>query len=990
LTEYAQILLFIIKNPFFSVKDIQISRDVVKLQCNISSEVKMNRFIYKSAGDVSRRPKKPTISRFVSPWDTSGWYSVLPDFGVGKAVYSNTDAVVLSCDEKYFGADYIMTFNSAAEGFDDKQEVDFFVESDSVVSVFLDAGVPAPSWADDFKNTGDTAILSNGAKYVAFEKTFSDGAEVHIPGINGDGNHFFVLVRPVKNEETEMLAAVPPFTCTLGEYAKKTYKSYVSEPFNFDGALDNFDISPSVTLETRDGDARDKYAKIEGVGRIEKKFENVGDKLVASALVEPISPDGIYAVCAMVDEAGENIVGVFIDGGEIKAVTKSAVEKLADVNYGARYSVKTVYDKTCGMCEVWLNSRVAASDLPSNGDVAEVGFYSNGGEVHIDNFKVYDDTEVFVFDEDGSTLGKDKFIISENAVMKSVPLPFEGRPSLSLSSADTCDATAVYEMQRLSGAATVETKIRASDRGMARVSLMTESGECAAVALYMNNLYVSDGDEWRQVYAGLVDWFYYPCDNYFFLKITFDINSNTFDVWVDGACRAKGFKMRSCGAVCGLGYTVGKKTELLIEKMRAYDAADLCRGVIPSSPVFDVRSYGAVGDGKTLDTAAIQHALDDAAYTGGTVLIRGGTFLSGELMLRSDETVFVAPDATILGTQDHSFYPLREPRTSLCAHRQLGRGLLYGENISNITVTGGGMLDGNGLYRFKMNDPVNDKRELDARPDIIYIAYSDNITVENINFKSSAFWTVVPLSSGNITLKNLYLDCMNTPNRDGIDPVDCHDITVSGCAIMAGDDGLCFKSSDPVGTDTYYSLEHARFTDCTVKNVNRCGVSLETVDGAFVGDVVFERVDMTDVGAPVYITVGARNRLPRGIDTARKSRIDGVLFKDIRFENAYPFSYTKDIREVIACGQSDSQRLDNVTFENCFFELGGGFDFVPDAPNPIDARYPEYDRHGLSAGHAFTVRYAKNFTVKDCKIVLEKPDVRPMIAEFDTENDRKC
>lgn len=109
---------------------------------------------------------------------------------------------------------------------------------------------------------------------------------------------------------------------------------------------------------------------------------------------------------------------------------------------------------------------------------------------------------------------------------------------------------------------------------------------------------------------------------------------------------------------------------------------------------------------------------------------------------------------------------------------------------------------------------------------------------------------------------------------------------------MAGDDGLCFKSSDPVGcynidvwdmmiqslasgikfgTDTYYCLKNAHITDCAIKNVNRCGISLETVDGAEVENVTFERIDMTDVGAPVYITVGARNRLPRGVLPSAKA-----------------------------------------------------------------------------------------------------------------------
>ena len=967
----------------------------------------MNRFIYKNAGDTSSRPEVPTVSRFVSPWDTSGWYSVLPDFSVGKEVYSNTKDTVASCPKKYRGADYIMTFNSAAEGFDDKQEVDFFVERDAVVSVCLDKGAPLPDWAAEYSDTGDEIALSGGAKYRVFEKEFKSGAHVHVPGITGDGNHFFVLARPKTTVKTSPVSPIAAPKCRLGAYEKRAYKSYVCEVFNDKNSLCGFDISENVTLEKDKSDERNMYVKIVGCGRLEKRLDGASDRVVCSAEVTPVDAGGIYAVCAFVGENDENVCGVFIDGGKIKAVTPTVSETLEAITYGEKYTVKVIYNGENRTCDVWLNSRRAARGIPAGKKFTHIGFYATGGELHVDNLKIYDDTEVFVADLDGAALDAESFVLSENASLSRRPIPMKSRPSMTLSSRGG-DAHAVYPFSKITGVGSVETKVRPTDRNMAKISLMSGKGEAASVALYMNSLFVSDGNKWKQVYAGLTDWAYYPTDNFFYIKITFDTEKSTYDVWVDGACRAKGMKMKAARDIRGVGFEVGGKTKLHIAKIRVYDDADLCRGVIPAGKVFDVKAapYNAKGDGKTLDTAAIQKALDDAAYTGGTVLIRGGTFLSGEMFLRTDETVFVAPDATVLGTQDHSKYPLVEPRTSLCAHRQLGRGLLYGENISNITVTGGGMLDGNGLYRFKMNDPVNDHRVLDARPDIVYIAYSENITVENINFKSSAFWTVVPLSSGNVTLRNLYLDCMNTPNRDGIDPVDCHDMTVENCCVMAGDDGLCFKSSDPVGcynidvrdmmiqslasgikfgTDTYFCLMNAHISDCTVKNVNRCGVSLETVDGALVSDVAFERIDMTDVGAPVYITVGARNRLPRGIDKVRKSRIDGVLFRDIVFEDAYPFSYTKDIREVIACGQSNEQRIENVTFENCRFELEGGFDAVPGCPTPIDAKYPEYDRHGLSAGHAFTVRFAKNFKINNCKVKLKKPDVRPFSAFFDAE-----
>ena len=965
----------------------------------------MNKFIYKNAGSAKELPRRPIISRFVSPWDTSGWYSVLPDFMAGKKIYSNTDTKVLSCPKKYFGSDFIMTFNSAAEGFDDKQEVDFFVECDATVSVCLDDGAPLPDWIGDFADTGDAVIVSNGVNYKIYEKDYPCGAHVHIPGLFGEGNHFFVLARPKSAAKDSAFVPECPAPSDLGKYVGRAYKSYVCETFNSASSLDGFDRSENVTLEASENDVRDLLVKINGKGFLEKRIPDMGERVVCSATVTPLTDSGIYGACAFVGDGDKNVAALFIDGGKIKFASSLESITVADVSYGVSYKLKLIYDKNSRSCDVWINSRRAARGVAADGDAEAVGFYSTDGVLCIDDLKVYDDGEVFVCDEDGASLSKEKFVLSSGTSARRVPIPFESRPSLSLASCG--DTAATFPTKSMSGLGSFEVKLKASGSGFCKVALMTDGGEAGCVALYKNSLYVSDGDEWRQVYAGLVDWCYYPAENWFYIKTTFDTKKGEYDVWVDGACRAKGLKTSRGGDIRGVGFASCGDTEILVGKIRAYDGADLCRGVIPNAPVFDACAFGAVGDGETLDTKAIQSAVDAAAYTGGTVVLSGGTFLSGEIELRSDMTFFVSPDATVLGTQDHSKYPLREPRTSLCAHRQLGRGLLYGENIKNITVTGGGMLDGNGLYRFKMNDPVNDRRELDARPDIVYITYSNDVTVENVNFKSSAFWTVVPLSCGNVTLRNLNLDCMNTPNRDGIDPVDCHDMTVENCRIMAGDDGLCFKSSDPVGcynidvrdmmiqslasgikfgTDTYYCLKDAHIFDCTVKNVNRCGVSLETVDGALVENVSFERIDMIDVGAPVYVVVGARNRLPRGVDTVRTSAMRGVTFRDLRFEKAYPFSYTKNIREVIVCGQSRDQTIEDITFERCHFELCGGFDEIPGAPLPIDARYPEYDRHGLSAGHAFTVRFAKNVNVRDCEILLEKPDARPMIAVFDAEN----
>ena len=950
-------------------------------------------------------PEAPIMGRFVSPWDTSGWYSVYANFGVGAKLHSNEEVTLASLPAKYEGADYIMTFNSKADGFDDKQEVDFYCERDAIVAVALDSTMEMPEWTADFTATGEKLTANDGREYVIFEKAYGTGDLVHIPGIKGDCNHFVVMAIPVGDVAKKALPEMPASENTYAPYENGTYKSYLVEVFNAENALENYG-GHGCELVCRENDTKDRYVKMDAGAYLSYGFEPTSSRIVMTAKLA--CREGILAAAIL----GENgaVCGAVLDGDRIRTMDG---EDICAYETGKNVNVRVILDTERGEYDVWVNTRAMAKNVAALSEEKPVAIaFSSDGDGDLDNLYLFDDTEVYAVKEEFNS-DIDDITLSANAKAGLAPLPFESDKSFSLSSTDENDATAEYLFPEMRGIVTVETKVHADDEKFVIAPMITDKDGKAAmrVAFYKNCVYATCGDKWVELYEGLVDWQYYPAGNWYLVKVTLDTEKSTYDLMIDGAVRAKGFKfIEKIDAASRIVYSAEAGTRLLVNRIRIYDAADFSRGVIPNAPVFDVTKapYNAVGDGKTLNTAAIQKAIDDAAYTGGTVLVKDGVFFSGELFLRSDMTLFVDKSATILGSQDHAEYPLQQPHASLCAHRQLGRGLVYGHEISNVRVTGGGMLDGQGRYRFKMNDPLGDRRVEDARPDLVYITYSETVTVEHLNFKSSCFWTVVPLSSGNVLIRGLNLDCMNTPNRDGIDPVDCHDMTIYGCNVMAGDDGLCFKSSDLVGcynievddmmiqslasgikfgTDTYYCLKDANIRGCTVKNVNRCGVSLETVDGAEVENVLFERIDMTDVGAPVYITVGDRNRLPRkeGIPQ-RFGYIKNVTFRDLRFEKPYPFSHTKTIRECMVIGQNENQRIEDVTFERCHFELPGGVEETPGCPRTIDKRYPEYDRHGMSAGSKFTVRYAKNFVVRDSEITLDKPDARPDIAYFDYED----
>ena len=379
--------------------------------------------------------------------------------------------------------------------------------------------------------------------------------------------------------------------------------------------------------------------------------------------------------------------------------------------------------------------------------------------------------------------------------------------------------------------------------------------------------------------------------------------------------------------------------------------------MLPPGEKFNVRDYGAKGDGSTLDTLAIQRALDAAEGKGGVVVVPEGTYLTKQVQLRSDTMLWLDKNAVLLASQNYATYPHVVP----C----------------------------NKLYT--------------SRPDNLYMACCEDIRVSDVRFTSAAYWTLVPLSSRFVTLEHLMLDCMNTPNRDGIDPVDCHDLSVRHCCIMAGDDGFCLKTADrmgcrnifaedlviqslasaiKIGTDSYAKVENVTVRRCILKNVNRCGIAVETVDGAAIRNCTFEDIDMTDCGGPMYMTIGHRNRKAPQLPV-RVGSMAHIAFRRIGYRAPYLFSRCKTVYESLFIGDSAENKIRDVLVADCDLLLPGGCRHGVDAPQPIGEKYPEYDRHGLSSGAAFTLRFCEDVRFENNVIQTEKPDVRPLVMIHD-------
>ena len=157
---------------------------------------------------------------------------------------------------------------------------------------------------------------------------------------------------------------------------------------------------------------------------------------------------------------------------------------------------------------------------------------------------------------------------------------------------------------------------------------------------------------------------------------------------------------------------------------------------------------------------------------------------------------------------------------------------------------------------------------------------------------------------------------------------------------------------------------------------------METVDGAAIRNCTFEDIDMTDCGGPMYMTIGHRNRKAPQFPV-RVGSMAHIVFRRIGYRAPYLFSRCKTVYESLFIGDSAENKIRDVLVADCDLLLPGGCRHGVDAPKPIGEKYPEYDRHGLSSGAAFTLRFCEDVRFENNVIQTEKPDVRPLVMIHD-------
>jgi polygalacturonase len=287
-----------------------------------------------------------------------------------------------------------------------------------------------------------------------------------------------------------------------------------------------------------------------------------------------------------------------------------------------------------------------------------------------------------------------------------------------------------------------------------------------------------------------------------------------------------------------------------------------------------VQQYGATGDGRTLDTPGIQKAIDDCAAKGGGVVRLAGAakFVSAPLVLKSHITLEIAAGSTLEGSTNHNDYPEIEE-----FHQKGRQSLLSAHGAEDITIRGGGIIDGRGESWWP------NRAEGYTRPRLIVFDHVKHVLMENVTVQNSPMWQIVPYYSEDLTFRNMKVlaPLPEGHNTDGIDPFSSKHIVIDHVTIDTGDDNVAIKSGQPGSAGPDDPTVDVTITDCTFLKGHGLSVGSEVAGG--VQHLRVERVTFKGTTAGIRIKSGR----DRGGD------ISDFVYKDITMSNvATPIQIT--------------------------------------------------------------------------------------------------
>jgi len=424
-----------------------------------------------------------------------------------------------------------------------------------------------------------------------------------------------------------------------------------------------------------------------------------------------------------------------------------------------------------------------------------------------------------------------------------------------------------------------------------------------------------------------------------------------------------------------------------------------------------VRDFGAKGDGITLDTLAIQSAIDAcSAQGGGTVYLPAGRYLTGTITLKDGVTFHLGAQVWLLGS------------TSLADYPNLGRNegihdycLIYAVDAHHITLTGEGGVDGQG-WAFPCGaegfstvyESVGPSLQSFTRPMLVHFTNCRDVTISNLTLQNSAMWCCDLDRCLEMRIHGVHLSNRSNQNNDGFDMTNCEDVYISDCHIDCSDDAIALKEGGQrilitncavssrwaafhIGPEARGVFRNIAISNCVVYDTYGSGIKVAEVEGGVMENISFDNLVMKHVTSPIALRLGGY----LGWKNERQESLPIGVLRNIRFsniqatvaDNAYPLprevpAFPGEVKSCINLCGVPGFYIENITFSGIHVTFPGGGDqedarrIVPE----LRDHYPEYFIFGVLPAYGMYIRHARGIILENVTFEVADRDLRPALV----------